>query len=245
MLWTLLLACHSESDTRPRYDDSPPVVDTDPDGDDTGGSGDCGDCPCDMKPVGDPVAFCVDAYEGDVDGDGGLGNPDQGAGWPDGSTTAVPLSVAGVEPQVNITWYQAYALCANAGKHLCTWDEWRDACDSVPGEGGATYPWGEYPQADDLCAASHADGTSEYDALQLTGAFERCRTESGVYDQLGNAWEWVDLGEVDGAGKPVPGKVGGAFYAGHASASCAAEPSREHPPEFEGTITLRCCAPPG
>ena len=32
--------------------------------------------------------------------------------------------------------------------------------------------------------------------VQPSGSMEGCVSEHGVYDQLGNAWEWVDLGRI-------------------------------------------------
>lgn len=196
-----------------------------------------------MVGVGDPIAYCIDAYEADVDGNA-TGNADQGPDYPDGSTTGAAWPVAGVLPQVNVSWYQAYALCQNAGKHLCTPQEWADACDGLIGEGGSRFAWGESPEADEVCAAAHEDGTSDYTELSLTGSFPGCATPTGIYDQAGNAWEWVDLGEHDETGRPIAAKVGGAYYAGAGNTACDFVPMTEHPPEFEGTIGVRCCALP-
>jgi len=189
-----------------------------------------------VAPVVHASGLVVDAVELTVDGE--LGNDAQPSG-PDGSTTGVPLALAGVEPTTLVTWYQAVAVCANAGKHLCTWDEWAEAC----AEGtGRTYPWGEEPDGDSRCALAHADGSTSWGGLVPAGSLAGCRSEAGVYDQVGNAWEWVDLGEFDADGLPVPGKVGGAWYAGHGAGGCPFEPNREHAPDFRGTIGFRCCA---
>lgn len=189
-----------------------------------------------VAPVVLPSGLAVDAVELTVEGE--LGNEAQPDG-PDGSTTGVPIALAGVEPTTLVTWYQAVAVCENAGKHLCTWGEWAEAC----AEGtGRTYPWGEEADADTRCALAHPDGSTSWGGLVPTAFLSECRTEAGVYDQVGNAWEWVDLGEVDADGVPVPGKVGGAWYAGYGAGGCPFEPNREHPPDFRGTIGFRCCA---
>jgi formylglycine-generating enzyme required for sulfatase activity len=178
-------------------------------------------------------ALCIDAYEATVTGE--LGNADQGEAWPDGSTTATTRAVAGVLPTTNLTWYQAVAACENSGRHLCTVTEWQAACGAGP------FPWGDEPLAEDVCALPAADGTTTWDALQPTGSLPDCVSPAGVYDQLGNAWEWADPETSGEDGLPVTAKMGGAYYAGNGSALCFAAANTEHPPTFEGTISARCC----
>lgn len=234
------VACTPEAE-RPHYE-----------ADDTGDSGEsaepvetaqptpyCGACPCDAVGVGSGPDYCIDAYENLVYGE--YGNADQGAGYPDGSTLGWPKSLVDVLPSINITWYQATALCENIGKRLCTVSEWQDACDGVPGEGGTTYPWGESPTPDRVCAAPNEQDVSAYTDVQRTGSLPDCRSPSGIYDQIGNAWEWADTETTEG-GVPVAAKLGGAYYIGWGSATCHAPPITDHPPDFEGTIAVRCCA---
>lgn len=213
-------------------------------GGDTGGEDEPA-CPAGMVPVEDDlgeVAYCIDAWENHLDPREGLGNADQGADWPDGSTTAVPRSREGVLPLTVVSWYQAMALCLNADKHLCSADEWTDACDGQLGEGGQIYLWGD--EADETaCVTLADDGSSPWAALQLTGSLATCASPVGAYDMAGNAWEWTDSGAPTGA-VPTTRKVGGGYYSGGGNYSCAAGAVLEHPPEFNGTIGLRCCASP-
>jgi hypothetical protein len=157
----------------------------------------------------------------------------------------LPVAALHVVPTTLVTWYDAVDACAADGRHLCTWEEWRDACDGTPGDGGSTFPWGDTPEPETICALADPDGTTTWSELQPTASLSECATSDGVYDQMGNAWEWVDLGRVDDSGVPVPGKVGGAWYAGHANARCDVDPMDEHPPDFRGTIGFRCCVAPG
>jgi formylglycine-generating enzyme required for sulfatase activity len=198
-------------------------------------------CPGDMVPVPNEAepAFCVDFAETTVTGL--LGNADQGAAWPDGSTTATAAAVLGLVPSTGISWYQAWAICRNSGKHLCTVDEWRDACDGTIGEGGSTYPWGEEPDPAEVCAAPAADGTTAWTELQHAGGEAGCVSGAGVYDQVGNAWEWADPEQASSDGTPVTAKVGGAWYTGRDHVACGDEPETGHPPDFDGTIAVRCC----
>ncbi len=216
-MWILLFGC---GPTLP--------VETGSGGDDTGAFE--GPCPAHMAQLGD---LCIDAFEATITGD--LGASDQGAAWPDGSTTAVASSQAGVLPALHLSWYQAFAACENAGKHLCTVDEWQAAC------GSTLWPWGDAPPAVELCAVAADDGTSAWSDVQPTGSLSACRSPEGVFDQMGNAWEWADPLETGEDGRPIAGKLGGAYYAGGGSALCPAQVNTEHAPEFDGTIAARCC----
>ncbi len=201
--------------------------------DDTGDTGWTGPCPPEMAQVGD---LCIDRYEATLTDDD-LGYDDQIGVYPDTETLAVAMSEAGVIPTAPLSWYQARGACLNAGKHLCTVTEWQTAC------GEASFPWGEEPPAEENCAVPAPDGTTPWTELQPTGSLPECRTPEGVYDQIGNAWEWADPEVLDEAGVPTTAKMGGAFYAGQGNAGCHLEPYRDHAPWFSGTIAARCCLP--
>jgi hypothetical protein len=221
----LLLACAGAPD------DTGAPVPIDTDSDDTGWTG---PCPPRMVLMKD---FCIDPFENTLDAEdlaSALGPYDQSDVWPDTSTTAVALPLLGMIPTVDLSWYQAYGACLATGKHLCTVTEWQTAC----GEG--MLPWGESPLPEEVCAIPAADGTTEWTELQPTGSLSECRSPEGVYDQIGNAWEWADPESVvDGV--PQAAKLGGAFYAGPGNAGCQIPPMLDHPPEFSGTIAARCC----
>ncbi len=206
---------------------------------DSGGAGDSsiGGCPAGSVPVvGASGTFCIDAYETTISGD--PGNIDQGAAFPDGSTKATSKAKAGVQPTQNVSWYQAYAICAVDGRHLCTVDEWQTAC------GPYTYPWGDAPSAQTECAVANSDGTTSRTDSQPAGSLTGCVSPQGVYDQIGNLWEWADPGVKNSDGTPGTAKLGGAWYAGAGDALCGLDPHTEHPPTFDGTIGFRCCSEP-
>lgn len=189
-----------------------------------------GPCPPGTVAVED---FCIDAWEATVTGE--VGPEDQDATWPATETTAVAEPLEGVLPTDLLSWYQASAACTNAGKHLCTVDEWAAAC------GDAALPWGDEPPAEAVCALPAPDGTSAWAELQRTGSLPECRSPAGVFDQIGNAWEWADPGTTGDDGLPQAAKMGGAFYAGPGSGNCVVGPFLDHPPAFAGTIAARCC----
>lgn len=228
-----LVACKPDEGSRwpPYVGDQDSAGDTAADTGETGDTGWDGPCPPDMVQVSD--VLCVDAVEATITGD--LGNADQGAAWPDGSTTATAEAVVGVVPTIHVSWYQAVAACENAGKRLCTVDEWHAACST-----GSTFPWGEEPVPAEVCAVPTSAGDGAWDELQPTGSLPECVSPLGVFDQMGNAWEWAD-GGVDDDGLPVSAKLGGAHYAGGGDALCLAAPNLDHTPGFDGTIAARCC----
>lgn len=235
MWFVLLAACAPESTDRITYgshDDS--AADDSATDDSAGDTSSAGPCPVGAVPVGD---LCIDAWETTVTGD--LGNTDQGADFPDGSTTATSTAVPGVIPTIHVTWYQAYATCAASGRHLCTVDEWQAAC------GSSTWPWGDSPNASEVCAVANADGTTKWTDTQPTGSLPSCVSPEGVYDQVGNAWEWADPGVTGDDGLPITAKLGGAWYAGAGDAACGIRAHDEHPPSFDGTIGFRCCSQGG
>jgi formylglycine-generating enzyme required for sulfatase activity len=88
------------------------------------------------------------------------------------------VSVPGVTPSANVTWFQAQEACANAGKRLPTNAEWQIAATGTPDPGpddGATD-----------CNTSAA-GVSPVD----TGSRAKCVSSRGAFDMVGNRFEWV------------------------------------------------------
>ena len=74
---------------------------------------------------------------------------------------------------------------------LATRKNWRDAGDGVLGKGGTLYPWGDID--DGRCILDHPRRPWRWKDRQPAGSAEECKSEAGVYDQIGNLWEWVDL----------------------------------------------------
>ncbi|MEM6733833.1 MAG: SUMF1/EgtB/PvdO family nonheme iron enzyme, partial [Myxococcota bacterium] len=87
--------------------------------------------------------YCIDRFESSVTG-AALGNALQGSDDTDltldGSTSA--LAAVGLQqmPRAEVSWYQAKAACENAGKRLCTVEEWERACR---GANLFVYPYGD------------------------------------------------------------------------------------------------------
>lgn len=161
-------------------------------------------CPSDMALIEGPDGhrFCMDIYE---------------ASRADATATSVGTSdVATSRPGV-MPWYanpmslaalaQFMAGCQNAGKRLCTKEEWFEACN---GPNDTIYFFGnQWNQevcnsvdtfCDDYCAANNISpcNTNEncgytYYCFHImpTGSFQNCTNEYGLYDVNGNVWEVV------------------------------------------------------
>ncbi len=144
-------------------------------------------CAADALPVGD---LCVDKYEasvwsnppgGDLGTQYGIGN----IGYPCTATgetcTAIyAVSMAGQTPSGSITWFQAQQACANVGKRLLTNAEWQMAATGTPDTGGA----------DDHATTCNTDltgGVTEVPSGSRTG----CVSAWGLFDMVGNVWEWT------------------------------------------------------
>lgn len=174
-----------------------PTGDTGATGLPTADTGAVGPCPEEMAFVG---IACVDRWEAHLEG------------W---SPYEVPaggraVSAEGSVPQAYVSQPVAAAACAEAGKRLCSLEEWTRACG---GPDGTTWPYGDAYDADacndtravhpviELFGAA-ADWSNEQmndprlnqlpDSLDPAGANPGCESAEGVFDLHGNLHEWID-----------------------------------------------------
>jgi hypothetical protein len=163
-------------------------------------------CPPGMARVG---ALCIDRFEASLVS---ATNPSVSLSpyHNPGATSARAVSIRYAGPQGYIDQVRAKCACTNAGKRLCTSEEWLAVC-----RGGQswTYPYGPAREPgrcnDDRRqhVAFEFFGTtaswvfSEIDnaclsqlpaSLDLAGENEGCQTPTGVYDLMGNLHEWID-----------------------------------------------------
>ncbi len=129
--------------------------------------------------------------------------------------TVMAVSERGKVPQGHISREEAEQACFNAGKRLCTNDEWLEACK---GKKATKYPYGE-EREDGACNDRGVSGfnllygpgnntppessayTKEHmndprlnqieGTVAKTGSFTKCKNGFKVYDMVGNLHEWT------------------------------------------------------
>jgi hypothetical protein len=182
-------------------------------------------CPKGMASV--QGRYCIDKYEAGlvevlaggrtrprspylpVDGSEGTANAD-----PRPTSKLKAVSKKGITPQAYISRDQAEAACKNAGKRLCSDEEWVTACK---GKRPTTFPYGddrkggycndggvssfnhyygdggiEPPEAAYTWANMNDDRLNQMKGtLAATGRFKRCKSSYGAYDMVGNLHEWT------------------------------------------------------
>ena len=129
-----------------------------------------------MVKVGD---YWIDRFEMSTCGSGSMGDA-SGNGY---GVTAIGCSVRNVQPTARITWFQAAQMCANAGKRLCSNQEWQIAVSGTPDPGADGGTTG--------CNVKANPGTGPSGVPAQTMAHSDCVSAFGAYDMVGNVEEWV------------------------------------------------------
>ncbi len=166
--------------------------------------------PCPDEGMVQRGRFCVDRYEAHLVVEGPDHRWQQHPHYlrPPSHQRYMARSAAGVYPQGYISRVEAQRACHNAGKRLCTWLEWRRACQ---GPHWRRYPYGNRGKRgrcntgkEHLLHKFFGKKGWKYDEhfnsprlnqepgfLAKSGAYEQCQTEAGVFDMAGNLHEWV------------------------------------------------------
>jgi hypothetical protein len=191
--------------------------------------------------IGGRDPFCVDRYEASI-ASGSLGNASQPIDG-DGSTTAQPASKRFVQPATGVTWFQARAACGNAGKRLCTSDEWTTACR---GADDLTYPYGDAYERN-VCNGFDATRAAPVETGAMIIGIDRpdgqveargCVSADGAYDLSGNVWEWNETGYFDDSRR---GLAGGGFRSNRIGLRCVTQDNHAPPDELNDGFGFRCC----
>ena len=164
-------------------------------------------------------------------------------------------SKPGVKPQGYISQTQAAAACRLAGKRLCTDNEWTAACK---GAERTDYPYGQKHEPgrcnDSERPGLWKNGALPHDSFQnfeqlndplmnqlyglaKTGSFTGCKTSDGIYDLIGNLYEWT---------ADPSGTFRGGYYrnARDRGPSCTYATDTHAPTYHDYSTGFRCCAEP-
>ncbi len=157
--------------------------------------------------------FCVDAYEASTVTLRPDGRTEPHSPYlPVTGTRVRAISQAGVVPQGYISRDEADGACREAGKRLCTSDEWLTACR---GPKKTRYPYGDSRQpgacadTNRIAPLAKVFGESRVNyyryepmndprlnqvpgSVSATGSFPHCTNDFHVYDMVGNLHEWID-----------------------------------------------------
>lgn len=138
------------------------------------GTGDESRCPAGMTEVFTSQSFtCVDTYEASSAEACEFANPRsvQETQKNLNNLECAAESKTNASPWTHVTRSQAQSLCARAGKRLPTSEEWYSfAAGTI-----------------DSAEACNLDNTG----VSPVGSYEDCRSGAGVYDAVGNVWEWT------------------------------------------------------
>jgi len=86
-------------------------------------------------------------------------------------------------PVIEMRWEDANAYCIWAGRSLPTEAQWEKA---ARGTDGRLFPWGDDNFNENLLNYNGNIGNTT-----KVGSYEAGKSPYGVYDMIGNVWEWV------------------------------------------------------
>lgn len=139
----------------------------------------------------------------------------------------------GAIPLTNVSHAEAKALCGERGKRLCSELEWERACK---GPENRIYEYGDRHRPD-RC------GTGVPPGLRPAGLRVGCRSDFGVRDLHGGAFEWTLSRWERGTTGDLYTVRGGNDTAGEIVGRCANGEGKRADAK-SGSIGFRCCAGP-
>lgn len=217
-------------------------------------------CPAEMNRID---SFCVDRWEAHVVEVDDAGNETAHSPYDVVDGLRVRAKSEGdVFPQGYISQTQATAACAEAGKRLCSPDEFSLTCRGVHSDAGTPYyPYGGTTHEPGVCNEgkgssvekffgsdpskwTYADFNDPIDnewdgGLAKTGAYTGCVSPNGAFDCVGNLHEWTnEPADVNGHGRFHGGFYGDAEINGH---GCLYVTSAHELDYHDYSTGFRCC----
>jgi formylglycine-generating enzyme len=213
-------------------------------------------CPPGMAPIPNETGgFCIDRYEAGVAEIGANKKVKSHSPFTPVTNLKVKAIVKkGIVPQGYISQLEAKDACENAGKRLCTNDEWLAACQ---GKSPTKYPYGD----NEIPGRCNGDGTRAHPVVELfggpdafydsskmndsrinqlpgtltkTGEKAKCKNSYGVFDMVGNLHEWT--ADPNGSFK------GGYYMDTHKNGDGCFYTTTAHGPSYHDYSTgFRCC----
>lgn len=130
-------------------------------------------------------------------------------------------------PKDMVSQEEATNICAQEGKHLCSFAEWQAACKS---KDNTRYSYGDsYKQ--NKC-------NTNTKAAKRSGRKEQCRSWYGMYDMNGNLWEWTSTKNKD---HPNMYLVAGGAWNTNNESKCTDSKFSFYPQNQYPSVGFRCC----
>jgi len=202
--------------------------------------------------------FCIDPYEVHlVDIKSGEDHPFNKVPPPK-PTNLKAVSSAGVFPQAYMSQVVSEMVCRNAGKRLCSSEEWLLACS---GNQGWKYPYGPteargtcntnrgkhvldiiFPEIPHMKRVGKHFNDPRLAPIYLTksGEYGRCVSPFGVYDMDGNLSEWT--GDKVAKGDGIHGVFKGETFNGGYNSGCKRGTNAHAEWYHDYSLGTRCCA---
>ena len=177
-------------------------------------------CPEGMAYINKLNGYCIDKYEASMPS---ANSTDMGNATDVANRNAPgamqAISQAGVVPWVRISQVNARIACLNAGKHLCTDEEWLAAANlngsyfNLPTTLSASSGYYCVVDSNTYCLDHSYESGEACNTGTYSGGASNCYSLEGVYDMTGNVWEWTN--ETIGYTKPCnTGSSGWCYWNG-------------------------------
>ena len=176
-------------------------------------------CPEGMAYINKLNGYCIDKYEASMPS---ANSTDMGNATDIANRNAPgamqAMSQAGVVPWVRISQVNSRIACSNAGKHLCTDEEWLAAANlngsyfNLPTTLSASSGYYCVVDSNTYCLDHSYESGEACNTGTWSGGASNCYSSEGVYDMTGNVWEWTN--ETVGYTKPCPGGATSCYWNG-------------------------------